>query len=509
MKNRWVIISSVLLAVCILASGCKPKTPVAAFSADVQKGRAPLKVFFKDESTIEKSVIVDTEILKQSILPSTEPKKSIINSWSWDFGDGEVSNAQHTFHTYNDPGEYTVSLVVETNKGKKDSVFRKNYITVSANEGEGEGETSEGETEEGETEGEQTEGEAQEGETQYCDPDTTPPIITLVGTPAVTIDCGGIYSDAGATAADACDGILTASIVTINPVNTVIAGTYTVRYTVSDTSGNAAVEVTRSVTVANNCESFGDEMTIMLPGDVPLVLMQIPAGSFMMGRYPGEQDSGGDEEPQHEVTISGGFWIGKYEITQQQWLAVMDSWPASIFTESNGAGDVYPAYSVSWDDVKEFIGALNTHIQNTEQGPLTVRLPSEAEWEYAARAGTATRFYWGDDPTYTLIQDYAWYTDNSSGITQPVGQKQQNAFALFDMAGNVWEWCEDDYHDSYTGAPADGSAWTDSPRSIERVVRGGAKNEKNWGCRLANRLKSANNGYGNIGFRVAADVTAP
>jgi len=320
----------------------------------------------------------------------------------------------------------------------------------------------------------------------------------------MTIACGSIYEDAGATAADACDGVLTASIVVVNPINTIVAGAYTVRYTVADESGNAA-EATRTLTVEDNCEDFGEEKTINLPGDVPLVLVQIPAGSYMMGKYPDEQDSGADEVPQHEVTLDG-FWMSKSEITQQQWIAVMETWPGNVPYEENGVGDTHPAYNVSSDDARNFAAALNAHITETEQGNISTRLPSEAEWEYAARAGTTTRFYWGDDPAYTLIGENAWYSDNSTNTTHPVGEKQQNAFGLFDLAGNVWEWCEDDYHDSYTGAPADGSPWVDSPRADYRVVRGGSKSEQNWGCRLANRLKSPNSRYGNTGFRIVADV---
>ncbi len=511
MKRKLALVLILLTVVCMMTTGCKPKKPVAAFNADIREGTAPLKVFFTDQSTIEKSLF-DAEASKALLLPATTPKKQVIESWEWNFGDGETSDAQHTYHTYAAPGQYAVSLIVKTNKGATDSATRKNYITVLSEEGEIEGESPEGEPNEGENEGEPTEGEAGEGEgeTGQCDPDLTPPVISLLGEPAVSVDCGNVYSDAGATAVDACDGAITSAIVVENPVNTLVPGAYVVRYNVSDQSGNAATEVTRSITVADNCPSFGEEFTITLPGEVPLVLVQIPAGTFMMGRYPGEQESGGDEEPQHAVTLAQPFWMGKYEITQQQWLAVMDSWPTNMFNEDNGVGDAYPAYSVSWDDVQDFIVALNAHIVDTGQGPATVRLPSEAEWEYAARAGTATRFYWGDDLAYTMIGDYAWCAANSENMTHPIGEKRANIFNLYDMAGNVWEWCEDDYHENYDGAPADGSAWVNSPRSTDHVVRGGSKLklEGNWTCRHANRLKSANNSYGNIGFRIVADLTA-
>ncbi len=227
-----------------------------------------------------------------------------------------------------------------------------------------------------------------------------------------------------------------------------------------------------------------EDQTIMLPGDVPLVLVKIPAGTFLMGRYAGEQDSHANEDPQHSVTILQGFYMGKYEVTQQQWLAVMGSWPGDAPFSGFGMGDTYPAYWVSWDDAQNFIKALNTHITNTSQGPATVRLPSEAEWEYAYRAGTTTRFYWGDDPS----GDYAWYDGNNSPDgSKPVGGKLPNAFGLYDMSGNVWEWCEDDYHSSYTGAPVNGSAWVDAPRGSNRLLRGGSWFNRDDCCRSAYR----------------------
>lgn len=135
--------------------------------------------------------------------------------------------------------------------------------------------------------------------------------------------------------------------------------------------------------------------------------------------------------------------------------------------------------------VQAFVTALNTHVANTGQGSGTFRLPSEAQWEYACRAGTTTRCYWGDDPSYTQIGNYAWYAYNSTSQTHPVGQKLPNAWGLYDMLGNVWEWCEDWYHSSYTGAPTDGSAWV-SPTSSNRVARGGGRVSIG-GCRSANR----------------------
>ncbi|HOH30751.1 MAG TPA: SBBP repeat-containing protein, partial [Candidatus Hydrogenedentes bacterium] len=176
-------------------------------------------------------------------------------------------------------------------------------------------------------------------------------------------------------------------------------------------------------------EGEGEAKTILLPGDVPLDLVWIPEGSFLMGRYPGEEGSDDREDPQHEVTLAEGFWMGKYEVTQEQWLAVRGAWPDATYVPSNsyGLGSTYPAYYISWDDTQDFIASLNAHIADTGQGPLTVRLPTEAEWEYACRAGTQTRFYFGDsldcagDCSDCVAgslpgnrTDYMWYCGNNA-----------------------------------------------------------------------------------------------
>ena len=160
---------------------------------------------------------------------------------------------------------------------------------------------------------------------------------------------------------------------------------------------------------------------------------------------------------------------------------------------SNNDGGNRPVEQVSWNDIQDFESALGN----------AFRLPSESEWEYACRAGTTTRFYWGDDPNYNAIRDYAVYSDNDMGGTADVGTKRPNAWGLYDMSGNVWEWCEDWYHSDYTNAPNDGSAWV-SPYGSYWVCRGGSWGYDARGCRSANR------GYGGpaslnsgLGFRLA------
>jgi len=188
--------------------------------------------------------------------------------------------------------------------------------------------------------------------------------------------------------------------------------------------------------------------------DIDMVV--IPAGSFTMG-----SDKSSDEKPPHTVRIRS-FLMSRTEVTQKQWQDVMGSNP-SRFT---ACGPECPVENVSWNDVQEFIAKLN---QKTGQ---KYRLPSEAEWEYAARAGTTTEWSYGNDES--KLGNYSWYSHNSGSRAQAVGLKLSNAFGLFDMHGNVREWTQDCWHETYAGAPTDGSAWTTGCSSNDRVLRGGS-----------------------------------
>ncbi len=260
---------------------------------------------------------------------------------------------------------------------------------------------------------------------------------------------------------------------------------------VSAASGTAV-----NLTVSQGAPSLGDHETVLLPGDVPLVMMWIPGGTFVMGSPDTEQDRFLGEGPQHSVTLDG-HWMAEYELTKRQWTAVMGTTP--------WAGQQYvldepdsPAVYVSWDDAQNFLIAVSSYTGKT------FSLPSESQWEYACRGGTTTRFYWGDDPSYTALGDYAWYSLNAWDAGQQyahvVGLKAHNAFGLYDMSGNVYEWCGDDYHGDYVGAPVGGQAWVDSPRGISRVLRGGGWGYPNSLCRSANRYGglpgTADNSYG-------------
>ncbi|MEW5977841.1 MAG: formylglycine-generating enzyme family protein [Acidobacteriota bacterium] len=229
----------------------------------------------------------------------------------------------------------------------------------------------------------------------------------------------------------------------------------------------------------------------------------------MMGSPTTEEGHEEDEAPVHGVTIAYDFYLGKYEVTQAQWLAMMGNWPDAGVKPNpkDGMGGDYPAYGVSWNDYQVFIRALNKHLAVTRQGPAIFRLPSEAEWEYACRAGTQTRFSFGD--SVEQAPHYLWFrANNDPAGTKPVGQKQPNPWGLFDMHGNVWEWCQDWYHSSYEGAPTNGSAW-ESPVTAFRILHGGDFDNKATACRSANRNdhRCPDDRSPDLGFRVVLTRT--
>ena len=222
--------------------------------------------------------------------------------------------------------------------------------------------------------------------------------------------------------------------------------------------------------------------------DIELVL--VPAGSFMMGSPEGENTIVG-ELPLHEVTFRDGFYMSKYEVTQAQWQAVMGNNPSHFKNCDN-----CPVENVSWLDVQSFLEKLNE-----SSNKYTYRLPSEAEWEYACRAGT-TGNYAGP------LAELAWYDANAEGKTHPVGSKTPNAFGLYDMHGNVWEWCEDVHYGNYEGAPSDGSARL-KEGARERMARGGSWQDDKFSLRSAHRAwDTPKNREYILGFRVVAVAVA-
>ncbi len=232
---------------------------------------------------------------------------------------------------------------------------------------------------------------------------------------------------------------------------------------------------------------------------IGMQFVSVPAGNFMMGSPDNETDRSKDEGPQHRVTIKA-FRLGAHEVTQQQYEAVMGAGKnPSNFTTAKGGGPDNPVEQVSWDDAQEFCRKLEA-LPAEQAAGRKYRLPSEAEWEYACRAGNAAAYCFGANAKQ--LGEYAWFTENSSGKTHPVGTKKPNAFGLYDMHGNVWEWCADKWHDNYTGAPTDGSAWESSGLN-HRVLRGGSWSVYPRNARSAYRVRlTPDNRLNDIGFRV-------
>lgn len=261
------------------------------------------------------------------------------------------------------------------------------------------------------------------------------------------------------------------------------------------------------------------ERTILLPGDVPLEVTLIPATTLLIGSPIDERGHMSEEGPQTEVVLTQSCHIGLFEVTQRQWLALMTEWPNEELYPNDdfGFGDHYPMYYVSWKEAYHFVSALNDHIAATNQGAANFRLPTEAEWEHACRAGTTTRFHFGDSLTVEdVCQDdeirsqYMWFCGNATKM-QPVGQKLPNDFGLFDMHGNVWEWCHNQMDWSYDGLLPGGTLIDpEGPfDQEERMVRGGSWSRWATECRSAYRYTDYPDYFrSDLGFRVAATASA-
>ncbi len=238
----------------------------------------------------------------------------------------------------------------------------------------------------------------------------------------------------------------------------------------------------------------------------------IPPGEFLMGSPDDEEGRWTDEGPQHRVRISRPFFLGVHPVTQSQWESVMGSNPSDFSSDGlfgervsrMSTGD-FPVDSVSWGDTQSFLKKLNE--QATATGGV-YRLPTEAEWEYACRAGTTTRFYFGDDPTD--LDEFGWYSGNtggwSDGRPHRVGVKRPNAWGIYDLHGNVWEWCQDRLSGDYeTNSPREDP--TGPPTGSYRVNRGGSWDEDAEFCRSASRGGSTPGRRRNdLGFRLVLSV---
>ncbi len=282
-------------------------------------------------------------------------------------------------------------------------------------------------------------------------------------------------------------------------------------FTTASVEANGSVTNQRQEQTFSFIEDFGN--------GIKLSLVEIPGGTFQMGstssaaqealedakRYSknAKSDWFAWEQPQHQVSV-GAFAMGKYEVTQAQWQAIMGSNP------SNFKGAELPVEQVSWEDAQEFCRKLSAKTGRK------YRLPTEAEWEYAARAGTTTAFAFGETISPQLVNydgNYP-YKQAAKGSFQDktvaVGSLGiANGFGLYDMHGNVWEWCEDVWHESYKSAPSDGSAWLSDGDASYRVIRGGSWVDSGWYCHIANRGRHASSvRHGNGGFRVVVSAKA-
>ncbi|MCC3528927.1 MAG: formylglycine-generating enzyme family protein [Microcoleus sp. PH2017_22_RUC_O_B] len=239
-----------------------------------------------------------------------------------------------------------------------------------------------------------------------------------------------------------------------------------------------------------------------LGNGIVLEMVYIPGGTFMMGSPETEEDRRDNEIPQHQVTVPA-FFAGKYPITQAQWQALFKH-KAPWYR-----GEKCPLIDVSWHDAVTFCDTLSQKTGNK------YRLLSEAEWEYACRAKTTTPFHFGDSITFDLVN----YGGNSRYVLSPgelshpettdVGRFPPNAFGLYDMHGNVWEWCSDSWHENYNGAPTDGSSW-DTDTDDFRVQRGGSWGSYVINCRSTYRVRDEAENHGwYIGFRVAVASLSP
>ena len=274
------------------------------------------------------------------------------------------------------------------------------------------------------------------------------------------------------------------------------SGYATSRQTVTISEGQTAsisgsLTSSTSSSSANTLSSSGSSLsgntiTIPVKNGVNIEMVKVESGSFNMGATPEMEDPNESEKPVHLVTLANDYYIGKYEVTQALWQAVMGSNPSS------SKGDDLPVERVSWNDCQDFISKLNAMTGKR------FRLPTEAEWEYAARGGKKSRGY--QYSGNNSLGDIAWYSGNSSSRTHAVGTKQPNELGIYDMAGNVWEWCQD-WKGSYSSSPLVNPIGAVS--GSLRVYRGGSWSSSARGCRTSCRNCFTPNGRdNNLGLRL-------
>ena len=243
-----------------------------------------------------------------------------------------------------------------------------------------------------------------------------------------------------------------------------------------------------------------------LQQSAPTNMVYIPPNSFLMGSPTNDLLRTIDEGPQTTVVITRGFWIGKYEVTEREYVAIMNVNPSAFPTNLSN-----PVSSVSWLDATNYCAKLTQQELAAGRIPAgtAYRLPTEAEWEYAARAGTSTRYYFGDDGS--TLTNYAWYAPNAGLSVHPVGQKLPNPWGLYDTEGNVWEWCLDWYGDTLPGGiQVDPKGPPSNPIGF-KVMRGGAYDYFDADCRSSRRLYfgAPTLTDSDLGFRVVLAVGEP
>ena len=251
--------------------------------------------------------------------------------------------------------------------------------------------------------------------------------------------------------------------------------------------------------IISRTQGKAEVMTENIGNGVSLEMVKIPGGRFLMGSPETEAGRSYNEGPQHYVNVPE-FFMGKYTVTQAQWQAVMGNNPSRF------KGKNRPVENVSWNDATKFCQKLS------KKTGRDYRLPSEAEWEYACRAGTTTPFYFGEAITPELVNYDSNYTYGNGPEgkyreeTTNVGIFPPNSFGLYDMHGNVWEWCQDVWHSNYDGAPVDGSAWVNRGNSTRRVRRGGSWFNNPRGCRSVLRSYSffLDADFNYFGFRLVS-----
>jgi formylglycine-generating enzyme required for sulfatase activity len=297
----------------------------------------------------------------------------------------------------------------------------------------------------------------------------------------------------GATASDTLDGNLTNQVTITGAVDVNSTGTYVLTYSVSDAAGNDS-NVTRTVNV-------GMATTHTVQGASNLQMLWVSPGTFTMGSPTNEAGRGADREDEHNVTLTKGFYLGKYEVTQAQYQAVMTGNSNGLSaTPSQYTGNDRPVEKVSWDDVQVFLTRLNAAEQAAGRLPSGWQyvLPTESEWEYACRAGTITAYSWGN----SIATANASYISSGLSQTPDVGQYAANPWGFFDMHGSLWEWTADRYIAAYpTGTVTDPLG----PESgSTRVLRGGSWVHPADFARSANRgWDEPNDSFNYLGFRLS------